>query len=392
MPQTLLTDTAEAKLSIAAGSGTQVNITHIALGDAGGANYDPTYDQAALINERVRRPIDSSSQPDPQTWLVKAEFPADTAAFEVREIGFFDADGDLIAVWAGIDVTPRQTGAIIYMVEHALNFSRVANGLIIVTAPTDNLAIIEDAISDLQSVLGVNDNETDLGNFAGGIIPDGATVKSALATLEAGIQNQPTGLETEIARIDIANDFGLPPTVITMTNALAGNFDYFELRLSGIVSHPGTMEDLWDPVMQMYIPYWHQPFLKLRAKRGTASGVEGFGAMNSRNYGGNEIVRNHAGYAAISHPDTSPLGGSNNVFSTTVRLQTRADMRHLYGQHQGYGHSSNAGNGSGLQWITGAISFPNGTADSPYNGLEIVAMNSDGLLQGTIQLIGVNNG
>ncbi len=135
MPVTLLTDTGETKLTTAAGSGSHVSITQIALGDAGGRRYDPTHDMTALVNERVRRDIDSADFDGEHTWYVRAEFPTDTPSFAVREIGFFDQDGDLIAIWAGADVQSRQTGVIVYLVEHALSFSRVAEGLIMVDAP-----------------------------------------------------------------------------------------------------------------------------------------------------------------------------------------------------------------------------------------------------------------
>lgn len=139
MPKTILTDLAEAKITQAAGSNTQVAITHIALGDANGANYDPQYGQTALQREKVRKPIATRHLADANTWRVKAEFGPETEAFAVREVGFFDADGDLIAIWAGNDVVPRQTGAITYLVDHVLNFSRVAEGLVIVNAPDDTI-------------------------------------------------------------------------------------------------------------------------------------------------------------------------------------------------------------------------------------------------------------
>lgn len=137
MPSTLLTDIAEAKLAAAAGSGTQVAITEIALGDANGANYEPSYAQTELQRELARQPISSRHLTDANAWRVKASFGPDTVAFAVREIGFFDADGDLIAVWAGNDVDARQTGSITYLVDHVLSLSRVAEGIVVVNAPDD---------------------------------------------------------------------------------------------------------------------------------------------------------------------------------------------------------------------------------------------------------------
>lgn len=139
MPTTLLTDIAEAKITAAAGSGTAVAITHIALGDGNGANYAPSYSQTALQREKARQAIQTRHIVGTNAWRVKAEFDPDTPAFGVREIGFFDADGDLIAIWAGNDVVPRQTGAITYLVDHVLSFTRVEDGLVIVNAPDDVL-------------------------------------------------------------------------------------------------------------------------------------------------------------------------------------------------------------------------------------------------------------
>jgi hypothetical protein len=150
MPTTLLTDIAEAKITAASGSGTQVAITHIALGDGSGANYAPSYSQTTLQRERVRRAIDVRHIVGANAWRVKAEFDPDTVAFGVREMGFFDADGDLIAVWAGNDVVPRQTGAITYLVDHVLSFTRVDDGLVIITAPDD--VVFDMAVSTAKSL------------------------------------------------------------------------------------------------------------------------------------------------------------------------------------------------------------------------------------------------
>ncbi|SDW13925.1 Phage tail-collar fibre protein [Sulfitobacter pontiacus] len=139
MPTTILTDIAEAKITQAAGSGSQVAITHVALGDGNGASYNGDFDQTYLRRERVRVPIERRHIVSPNAWRVKAEFGAETVAFDVREAGFFDADGDLIALCTFPAAEVRRTGAIVYLIDHVLNFSRVAEGLIIVDAPDDDL-------------------------------------------------------------------------------------------------------------------------------------------------------------------------------------------------------------------------------------------------------------
>jgi len=139
MPTAILTNKGVQKITAASGSGTQVAITHIALGDANGANYAPGHSQTALQRERAREAIKTRHLADANSWRVKAEFGPETTAFGVREIGFFDADGDLIVLWAGNDVVPRQTGAITYLVDHVLSFTEVGEGLVIVNAPDDGV-------------------------------------------------------------------------------------------------------------------------------------------------------------------------------------------------------------------------------------------------------------
>jgi hypothetical protein len=175
MPNTLLTDVAEAKLAAAAGTGASVAISHIALGDGGGANYAPDYSQTALRRELAREAIQTRQLVEANAWRVKAEFDQNTPAFVVREIGFFDADGDLIALWAGLDVDGRQTGAISYLVDHVLSFSRVDDGLIYVDAPDDELLKVG---SRGLSVLAY-------GIFPGAGIGAGASNAAALAELVA---------------------------------------------------------------------------------------------------------------------------------------------------------------------------------------------------------------
>ncbi|MBJ58149.1 transposase [Candidatus Saccharibacteria bacterium] len=149
MPQSILTDIGLAKITTAAGSGSQVAIAEVAIGDGNGANYNPDYAQTSLVRERARRAIEARSQIEPDKWWIKVEFPPDTIAFNVREVGFFDADGDLIALFAGADVEPRQTGVISYIIDHVLDFGRIDDGLVVVSAPDD--ALFDHMISNIET-------------------------------------------------------------------------------------------------------------------------------------------------------------------------------------------------------------------------------------------------
>ncbi|MCU0882620.1 MAG: phage tail protein [Hyphomonadaceae bacterium] len=138
---TIITDLGESLIALAAGTSSAVAITHVALGDGLGASYVPNPAQTGLRRELARRPIDTRVQIEARAWRVTCAFPPApaTPVIAVREVGFFDAQNRLICLWAGTDVTPRQTGTIEYLLDQVLDLRRVADGLVIVAAPDDEL-------------------------------------------------------------------------------------------------------------------------------------------------------------------------------------------------------------------------------------------------------------
>ena len=152
---TLITDVGARLVRDAAGDASAVAITHISLGDGLGVAYAPAHDQSSLRRELIRVPIERRYALGDDSWHTKAVFPSNTPAFKVREAGFFDAQGRLICIWAGLDVKDRQTGAMDYLVDHILNFSRVESGLIIVDAPDDELFDFAIAASTALAVHGL---------------------------------------------------------------------------------------------------------------------------------------------------------------------------------------------------------------------------------------------
>jgi len=136
----IITDIGHAKITAAVGSQTVVEITHVAMGDGNGAVYAPGFGQVSLKREKARVAITRRHLAGDNAWRITAEFDADTTpTFWVREIGFIDAEGDLIFLWAGSNVDARQTGVIDYLLDHALAMDRIKNGVVIVNAPDDAL-------------------------------------------------------------------------------------------------------------------------------------------------------------------------------------------------------------------------------------------------------------
>ncbi|WP_080735421.1 phage tail protein [Pectobacterium odoriferum] len=96
----LLTNIGAAKLANATMLGSHLDITHMAVGDGGGTLPTPNPAQAALINEKRRAGINTLSIDPVNANQIIAEqvIPENEGGFWIREIGLFDADGDLVAI------------------------------------------------------------------------------------------------------------------------------------------------------------------------------------------------------------------------------------------------------------------------------------------------------
>lgn len=97
---TLLTDIGAAKLASAAALGVPLKITHMAVGDGGGALPTPDAKQAALVNEKRRAAL-NMLYIDPQNSsqiIAEQVIPENEGGWWIREVGLFDESGALIAV------------------------------------------------------------------------------------------------------------------------------------------------------------------------------------------------------------------------------------------------------------------------------------------------------
>ena len=94
---TILTAVGKAKIANAQVLGRKVDITHLAVGDR---QYNPSENQTALQSEVWRGNISSihTDEENPNWIILEAVIPADVGGFNVREVGVFDAEGNLIAV------------------------------------------------------------------------------------------------------------------------------------------------------------------------------------------------------------------------------------------------------------------------------------------------------
>jgi len=96
----ILTAVGEAKLANATALGTPLQISRMAVGDGNGNLPTPNRSQAALVNERYRADL-NTLQIDPvnsSQIIAELVIPETEGGYWLREMGLFDASGDLIAV------------------------------------------------------------------------------------------------------------------------------------------------------------------------------------------------------------------------------------------------------------------------------------------------------
>ncbi|MDY6904075.1 MAG: phage tail protein [Thermodesulfobacteriota bacterium] len=93
----LPTDAGAAKIADSIANGTPIALSEIAVGDG---DHTPDGAETALVNEQWRGDISTVSRDTETPTLVKAELtiPTEDGGWWVREIGVFDAAGDLFAI------------------------------------------------------------------------------------------------------------------------------------------------------------------------------------------------------------------------------------------------------------------------------------------------------
>ena len=98
----VITNAGRAAVVTAAGTGVNLKLGFISIGDANGAGYAPTLGQTALVNEKLREPITSSDKID-NYFHAQTEFVGAAAlgVYDVLEIGVHLSNGILFAVYSG---------------------------------------------------------------------------------------------------------------------------------------------------------------------------------------------------------------------------------------------------------------------------------------------------
>ena len=96
---TILTSVGQAKVANAVALGQKVNLSTLAVGDANGVTPQPDANAKALIHERRRAPLNrvEIDKENPNFIVCEQVLPPEVGGWEIREIGVFDDEGNLIA-------------------------------------------------------------------------------------------------------------------------------------------------------------------------------------------------------------------------------------------------------------------------------------------------------
>ena len=143
----VVTNIGQAKIAAAIG-GTALNLTTIRVGDGNGAPITPNPAMIDLVHRvGAAYPIISSGR-DPVNanhWRVTALVPVADGPFDVREIGVWDAAGDMIAVANHVLVqkrTPAQGAAVELLTDIVFPVSETAQVTVLVT-PSVQISIFQ---------------------------------------------------------------------------------------------------------------------------------------------------------------------------------------------------------------------------------------------------------
>lgn len=94
---TLITNTGLAKITDAVAGGTQIELTHMAIGDGNGSPVVPDQNQTALVHEVYRAAVNQVAVNVDGKLVAELIVPQSVGGFTAREIGLFDSTGALFA-------------------------------------------------------------------------------------------------------------------------------------------------------------------------------------------------------------------------------------------------------------------------------------------------------
>ncbi|HFL3863098.1 TPA: phage tail protein [Clostridioides difficile] len=151
---TILTDIGKAKIANASLVGEKVDFVKIQLGDGGGNEYNPTEEQTALKNIVWEGKVGNVKTDESMTncLILESLIPASAGGFVVREIGYLDTEGNLLAIskYRSAYKPKVEDGAVIDMKVKTIFVVSNVNNIELKIDPTIIFATLKD-LQDLDS-------------------------------------------------------------------------------------------------------------------------------------------------------------------------------------------------------------------------------------------------
>ncbi|BDE80425.1 hypothetical protein CE91St50_33690 [Clostridioides difficile] len=159
---TILTDIGKAKIANASIIGEKVDFARIQLGDGGGNEYNPTEEQTVLKNVVWEGKVGNVKTDESMTncLILESLIPASAGGFVVREIGYLDTEGNLLAIskYRSAYKPKVEDGAVIDMKVKTIFVVSNVNNIELKIDPTIIFATLKD-LQDLDSKIDTTKTE-----------------------------------------------------------------------------------------------------------------------------------------------------------------------------------------------------------------------------------------
>ncbi|HGM1123371.1 TPA: phage tail protein [Clostridioides difficile] len=212
---TILTNIGKAKIANASLVGEKVDFVKIQLGDGGGNEYNPTEEQTVLKNVVWEGKVGNVKTDETMTncLILESLIPASAGGFVVREIGYLDTEGNLLAIskYRSAYKPKVEDGAVIDMKVKTIFVVSNVNNIELKIDPTIIFATLKD-LQDLDSKIDTTKTEltsnletakTELNNKIGDTTQLTTTDKTNIVSALNEVKSSVDSIETTAEKTSI---------------------------------------------------------------------------------------------------------------------------------------------------------------------------------------------